>query len=164
MGRQRPTSVTNAIRTQVAVIVVSGLTALLTVFRRDELVLAWAEGNPTARGVVEEGGLSALYESEIALPAFAPVAIVFFVTFALLAAVLLVFFRAGHPSARWSLTALAVFLLLSMVALYRQDPPALFLVLAAISAVLNLLLLRLLWHSDTSAYLRGAELAEQREG
>ncbi len=163
MGRQRPASVTNAIRTQGAVIVVSGLTTLLTAFRRDDLILAWAEGNRTARGEVDQGGLEALYDSEIALPAFTPVAVVFFLTFALLAAVLLVFFSAGHHSARVSLTVLALFLLLSMVALYRQDPPVLFTVLAAVSAVLNVVLVWFLWQPDTSAFLRGADLTEHIE-
>ena len=60
MGLQRPASVTNAIRVQMALVAVSGLTTLLTVLQRDDLIVAWAEGNPTARSVLEEGGLDAL--------------------------------------------------------------------------------------------------------
>ena len=87
-------------------------------------------------------------------------AVVLFITFALLAAVLVVFFRDGHPSARLVLTGLAVFFLFAMVVMYRQDPPVLFVVLAAVSAVLDVVLVYFLWHRDTNEFLRGAELAE----
>ena len=163
MGRQRPASVTNAIRAQAALVAVSGLTTLLTAFQRDELVLAWAERHPTAKAILAEGGLPALYDSALAPPAFVPVAIVSFFTFALLAAVLVMFFLGGHHSARVSLTGLAVFFLLAMVVMYRQDPPVLFVALAAVSAVLDVVLVWFLWHPDTNAFLRGAELAAHRE-
>lgn len=162
MGRQLPTSVTGAIRVQVGLIVVTGLTTVLTVVQRDELTVAWAQRHPFARAILEEGGLQALRENSISPPAFVPVAIVSFVVFALLAAVLLAFFASGHNSARISLTALAGFFLLAMVVVYRQDPPVLFVVLLAVSAVLDVLLLVLLWHRDTNAFLRGAGLAARR--
>jgi hypothetical protein len=87
------------------------------------------------------------------------VAVVLFITFALLAAVLVVFFRGGHGSARVALTVLAGLLLLAMVAVLRLDPPVLFVVLAVISALLDLVLVYFLWHKDTSEFLRGAALA-----
>ena len=162
MGRQQPAAVTNAIRVQMALVAVSGLTTLLTVIQRDELIVAWAEGNPTARPILDEGGLNALEESSINIPAFAPVAIVSFVTFALLAAVLVALFRHGHNSARVSLTVLAVFFLFAMLAVYRLDPPPLFVVFAAVSAVLDVVLVYFLWHRDTTAFLRGSALASGR--
>ena len=143
MGRQRPASVSNAIRAQAALVVVSGLTTLITLVQRDQLVEAWAAGKPTGAQP----------------PAFGPVAVVLFLTFALLVGVLVMFFREGHPSARWSLTGVAVFYLFTMVVVYRLDPPGLFLTLAAVSAVLDVAVLYFLWHKDTTAYLRGAELA-----
>ena len=143
MGRQRPDSVTNAIRAQVAVVLVGCVTTVLTVLQRDALVDRWATSQPPGAQP----------------PAVAPVAVVLFVTFALLVAVLVVFFDAGHPSARLSLTGVAVFYLVAMLAVYRLDPPALFVVLAVVSSLLDLVLLWFLWQRDTTAYLRGAGLA-----
>ncbi len=146
MGRQQPAAVTNAIGAQMALIGVSGLTTLVTALQRDELVAAWAARQPDG----------------ITPPAFVPVAIVLFITYALLAAVLVAFFRGGHPSARVSLTVLAAFFLFTMLVLYRQDPPGLFVALAAVSAVLDVVLIFFLWHRDTGAFLRAAGIAAQR--
>jgi hypothetical protein len=145
MGRQQPGSVTNAIRVQAGLVLVSGVITLLTAVQRDELVAAWSARNPTADP-----------------PAFVPVAVVLFVTFALLAAVLVAFFLAGHHSARVALALLAAFSLFTMVVIYRQDPPTSFVVLAAVSSVLDVVLLALLWHRDTNAFLRGAAIAARR--
>lgn len=143
MGRQRPASVTNAIRAQAALVLVSGLTTVLVVVRREELTRVWNAGQPAGTQP----------------PAFAPVAIVLFFTFALLAGILVIFFRDGHPSARYSLSGLAVFHLFSMLVLCFQGPPVLFVVLSALSAVLGLVLIFFLWHRDTTDFLRGVELA-----
>lgn len=143
MGRQRPASVTSAIRTQFALIGVGAVTTLLTVVQEDELVRIWLSRHPTG----------------IEPPVFVPVAVVLFFTFALLAAVLVVFFRGGHGSARVALTVLAGFILLAMIAVLRLDPPVLFVALAVLSALLDLVLVFFLWHKDTSEFLRGAALA-----
>lgn len=143
MGRQRPASATNAIWAQAALVLVSAMTTVLSVVQRDELTRVWSAGQP-------EGTQP---------PAFAPVAIVLFCTFALLAWILVVFFRDGHPSARYALTGLAVFYLFSMLVLSLQGPPVLFVVLSAVSAVIGLVQLFFLWHRDTTAFLRGVELA-----
>jgi hypothetical protein len=71
----------------------------------------------------------------------------------------MVFFRAGHGSARVALTVLAGFVLLAMIAVLRLDPPVLFIVLVVLSALLDLVLLFFLWRKDTSEFLRGAALA-----
>ena len=146
MGRQRPASVTNAIRAQAALVLVSALTTVLTVVQREELTRVWQSGEP-------EGTQP---------PAFVPVAIVLFFTFALLAGILVIFFRDGHPSARHALGGLAVFHLFSMLVFCLQGPPVLFVVTSVVSAVLCLVLLVLLWHRDTSAFLRGVELASRQ--
>jgi hypothetical protein len=148
MDRQLPRSVTNAIRAQAALVVASGVTTLLTILQRDELITSW----------------SARHSPGTEAPAFVPVAIVAFVTYALLAALLLVFFREGHPSARLSLTGLAAFFLFTMVVVYRLHPPVEFLVLAALSAVLDLVVLYFLWHRDTNAFIRGVALADELDG
>ena len=146
MGRQRPASMTNATRVQAALVLVSGLTTVLTVLRRDELARAWESS--------EAAGTHP--------PAFTPVAVVLFFTYALLAGILVVFFREGHSSARHSLAGLTVFYLFSMLVLCLQGPPVVFVVLAVVSAVLGLVLIVLLWHRDTSAFLRGTELASHQ--
>ncbi|HEX5862432.1 MAG TPA: hypothetical protein VFY58_11345 [Nocardioides sp.] len=143
MGRQRPGSMERAIRAQLALVGVAGLTTLLVVLQREELVRSWSARHPTG----------------IDPPAFVPVAVVLFITFGLLAAVLVVFFRAGHGSARQALTALAALFLVSMFAVFRLDPPLLFAVMAVVSALLDLVVLYFLWHRDTSEFLRGAALA-----
>jgi O-antigen/teichoic acid export membrane protein len=145
MGRQRPGSVTSAIRAQLALVGVGALTTLLTAIQADELARSWASRRPVG----------------IDPPAFVPVAVVLFITFALLAAVLVVFFRGGHGSARVALTVLAGFFLLAMIAILRLDPPVLFVVLAVVSALLDLVLLYFLWHKDTNEFLRGAALASR---
>jgi O-antigen ligase len=139
MGRQRPGSVTSAIRAQMALVGVAGVTTLLTIVQHDELVRTNRPGIDPLKVV--------------------PVAVVLFITFALLAAVLVVFFRGGHGTARVALTVLAGLLLLAMIAVLRLDPPILFVVLAMICALLDLVLVYFLWHRDTSEFLRGAALA-----
>jgi hypothetical protein len=143
MGRQRPGAVNSAIRAQLALVGVAGLATLLTIVERDELVRVWTDRHPTG----------------IDPPDFVPVAIVLFITFGLLAAVLMVFFRAGHGSARVALTVLAGLFLLATIAVLRLDPPVLFIVLAVLSGLLDLVLLFFLWRKDTSEFLRGAALA-----
>lgn len=147
MGRQLPASVTWAVRVQVALVLMSGVITVLTVVRRDELVAAW-----DARQV-----------ADIEAPAFVPVAIVLFVTFALLAAVLTVFFREGNPAGQVSLAGLALFFLFTMFVLVRQGPPVEFVVAAVAAGLLDLVLLFFLFHRDTHAFVRGAELAEIAE-
>lgn len=147
MGRQLPRSVTRAVQTQAALVVVSGLITVLTAIQREEL----------------EAAFVARESPDIDVPAFVPVAVVLWVTFALLAAVLVVFFRGGHPSARLSLTGLAAFFLFTMLVMYRQDPPGLFDVLAAVAAVLDVVLIYFLWHRETNEFMRGARLADYLE-
>jgi hypothetical protein len=159
MSRQQPGSVTNATRALVGLVALSGVTALLTIVFRDDLVRSWADGNDAAREILEQGGLDALDESSLHVPAFVPVAIVLFIVFAGLVGVLLMFFRDGHEWARLSLSVLVLFTALASLSSLRTDPPTVFLVVSAVSIALDLALLVLLWHRDTSAYLRGAWLA-----
>ncbi|MCW2842459.1 MAG: hypothetical protein JWN22_375 [Nocardioides sp.] len=152
MSRQQPGSVTNAIRVLVGLVVLSGLTALLTVIFRAELVRSWAEGNETE-----------IATSSLSPPAFVPVAIVLFVVFACLAGVLIMFFRDGHGWARVSLSGLVVFTALASLAGLRTSPPPLFLALSVLTILMDLLLLVFLWHRDSGTYLRGAWLAAHPE-
>jgi hypothetical protein len=149
MKRQQPRSVTNAVWFLVGLVVLSGLTALLTVLLRDELVRSWTLGHPDT-GTVQP-------------PQFIPVAIVLFFVFAALAGVLLMFLLDGHSWARVALTGFALFLAVTTLAGLRADPPPLFLVVSALAVVLEVGLLACLWHRDTGAYIRGAWLASHPE-
>ncbi|QZY27977.1 hypothetical protein [Nocardioides coralli] len=163
MGRQRPSSVSNAVRVQWLLVALSAFATLLTVLLRDDLLRAWVESNATARAIVEEGGLEALRDSVISVPAFVPVAVVSFLVYALLAWVLAVLFREGHGWARWSLVALAASHLFGAYVVYRADPPTPFLSLVVLAAVLDLALAWFLVQRDTAEWVRGAALADQHD-
>jgi len=154
MGRQRPGSVTNAIRVQAVLVVVSALGTAMVVVLRDDLVRAWAE---------TQGGLDAVRQSQLPPPAFVPVAVVSFVVYALLVWVIASLFGKGHRWARYALGATSVSFVFAMLVIYRADPPAAMLVMAAVGVALNGLLLWLLASRDTAEFIRGAQLAEERE-
>lgn len=155
MGRQRPGSVTNAVRLQTVLVGVSALATLMVVLLQEDLVRTWAESH---------GGLDAVRQSQIPQPAFVPVAVVTFIVYALLVWVLASLFGKGHRWARFALAATSVSFMFSMLVIYRADPPASLLVLAMVGAVLNGVLLWLLASRDTGEFIRGAQLAgEQRE-
>lgn len=162
MGRQRPRSVSNAVRAQWALVAVSGVATLLTVLMRDDLLRAWVDSNPTARAIVADGGMAALRESAISVPAFVPVAVVSFLVYALLAWVLAVLFHQGHGWARWSLVALAASFLFGAYVIFRTGLPTPFLVFGAVAVLLDLLVVAFLLHPDTAEWIRGAELAEEQ--
>ena len=149
-----PASVTRAIWLLRAVVAWAGLTALLTYVFSDQLVRAWAEGNQTARAILQERGLDALKESSINIPRFVPVAFVLFVVFAAMAGVLVVFFRAGHGWARMALTLMVVFMVFSTAAGLWRDPPGFFVGLSAVALLLSAGLLFYLCHKDTTTYLK----------
>lgn len=161
MRRQRPDSLTNAIRTVVSLVLLTGLGAVLTAVFRDRLVRSWAEGHRTAREMLAEGGIGAFDGSSVTPPAFVPVAIVLFIVFAALTGVLVVFLIEGHNWARLSLSALVLFLGFGTLAGMQSGPPLLFVVLAWISLVLDAVLLFFLWRRDTSAYMHGSWLGAQ---
>lgn len=142
MTRQQPRSVSGATWFLAGLVALSGLTALLTVVYRGDLVRAWQSGHPDATALQP--------------PAFVPVAIVLFVVFALLAGVLVSFLRGGHAWARLALSGLGIFMAVVTLAGLRSDPPRLFLVLPVVWLVLDLALLVCLWLPATSAYVSGS--------
>ena len=154
MGRQRPSSVTNAIRVQAVLVVVSALGTAMVAVLRDDLVRAWAQS---------QGGLDAVRQSQLSPPAFVPVAVVSFIVYALLVWVIASLFGKGHAWARFALASTAAAFVFAMLVIYRADPPASLLVLGAVGVALNAVLLWLLASRDTSEFIRGAHLAEERE-
>ena len=154
MGRQRPGSVTNAIRVQAALVGVSALGTGMVAVLRDDLVRAWAE---------DQGGLDAVRQSQLAAPAFVPVAVVSFIVYALLVWVIGSLFGKGHAWARYALGATAVSFVFVMLVIYRADPPTSLVALGVVGVALDVVLLWLLASRDTSEFIRGTHLAEERE-
>ena len=138
MSEERPASVRAVVWLLGGLIALTGMTALLTIFLKDELVDDWASGR------VDSGSVAA--------PAFVPVAVTMFVVVGSLAVVLLIFFLNRFPWARLVLTALLVVLGIAFVTTLRAGPPPLFLVLTAASLVLDVGVLFSLWRPDTTAY------------
>ncbi len=139
-----PGSVRHAIWMLRALVLVGAVTAVLVAAFRDELIASWSVGHPV--------------DSAIEPPAFVPVALVLFVVVAGLILVLVPFLRTAHPWARYSLAAIVASVLFATVAGLRTDPPVLFLVISALSVVVDLVILALLFHRDTNAFLRTPSL------
>ena len=159
MGRQWPGTVVNATRSLVALVVLMGLSTFLTIVLRDDLIESWAEGNPAAREILRDGGVEALKASSISLPAFVPVMVVMYIVVLGLVAVLWVFFREGYEWARVSLAVVGLFVGLSAgLIAFRESPPAVFVILCAVTLVLDVVFIGLLFHPDTTEFVRGAWL------
>ncbi len=151
--REKPGSITNAVRSLLALVVVSGVAVLLTWLQNDEIILAWAQGNPSAQEILSAGGMTALRDSAI-VPKFVPLAVVSFIVFVVLVLVLGAFLVAGHGWSRLVLTGTSFFGLLVSVLGLNHNLPTAFFIVSALFLVLCLLLLFFLWRKDTSTYLR----------
>lgn len=153
MVGQAPASMTRAIWLLRIVVAWSGLTALLTVFFRDDLIRSWAEGNSAAKAILDKGGIEAVKESSLNVPDFVTVAIVLFVVFAAMAGVLVAFLRGGHGWARVVLTTMVLFMGFSTIVSLGRDLPALFAASSVVALALSAGLLFFLWHKESTAYL-----------
>ena len=153
MARDVPGSVVNAVRVLGLIVATSGVITLLIWLMRDDVLLAWAEGNQGAQSILAEGGVDALRASPSA-PGFVALAIVAFVGFALLAIVLGSFLLGGHGWTRLVLTATAgVGVLVGAICL-DNHLPVIFVVLSALVILEGLVLSYFLWRRETTAYLR----------
>ncbi len=163
MGRQRPRAVTNALRVQWAIVAVGTVSAVLAVVRREDLLMSWIASNPNAQTYYDQGGMAALEQSSISIPAFVPVAVVSFIVYASLAWVIGALFSAGHRWARWSLLALAVSLLFASYVVAQASLPTVFVVLGALAVGLDLVLVWFLLQRDAGEWVRAAGLAEEHQ-
>ena len=144
---ERPGSVVAAIWSLGALIAVSGLSAVLTVvFEQDLIDSLVAPTCPTPARSSRRPSC--------------PVAIVMFVVVAMLAFVLVAFFRAGFGWARVVLTAMVLLLAVGSVVIMQAGPPALFWILSAVSLVLEIVVVACLWHRDTGAFLAAGPEAD----
>ena len=127
---------------------------------QDALIESWAEGNPGASEILDEGGIEALKASSIALPAFVPVVVVMFIVLLGLLAVLRVFLREGYEWARLSLAAVALLIgLAAGLIAFRESPPLVFVVICVVALVVDVAFLVFLAHPDTTEFIRGSWLA-----
>ena len=138
MSRQRPGSVTVVIWLLWALVALTGLSALLSVVFKDDLVASWASSTSSS-GSVEP-------------PSFVPVALTLFLVLALLAGVLVMLFREGLNWARIALTGLVVLMAVSTLARLRVHAPTLFQLLSVVALVLDVTTVAFLWHKDTRAF------------
>lgn len=145
MSPQRPATVTASMWLTVGMLAVSGISALLTLVYKDELLSSWREGRDDSSSVQQ--------------PAFVAVALVMFVVVAMFVGVLLMFFRDGHNWARMLLGALVVLLVVALIGILRTQPPALFVALCVLTILLNLATLGCLLHKDTRAWFAAAATA-----
>jgi hypothetical protein len=155
MSEEQPASLTWALRALAAVVALGLLTTVLMVVLRDELIRSWAEGRRDLRRVLNTQGLDGIKNGEVHVPAFVPVAVVMFVVVALLIWVLAMFVRSGYKWARLAVTVTLVFLAVGTIGALRTGAPTVFMVLSIASFPLEAAAIYLLWHKDTSAYLRG---------
>ena len=153
MSREMPGSVLNSLRVLALLVATSGVITLLTWVMSDDILMTWAEGNPTAQEILAQGGIEALRADQIS-PGFVALAVVAFVGFALLSMVLGAFLAGGFGWARWVLTATAFTGALVVTVCLKNQMPTIFVVLSVLLVLLGALLLVLLWRKDTTAYLR----------
>ena len=138
MGQQRSVVVTGAIWLTAGAVGLAGLATLFTIVFKDELVDDWAADR------VDVGS--------VAPPAFVPVAVTMFLVVAMLAFVVLAFFRQGYEWARVLLSLIALVLALATLAVLQTSPPTLFLVVAIVSLVVDVAAVVALWHKDTRLF------------
>jgi len=153
MARDLPGSVVNSMRVLGLIVATSGVITVLIWLMRDEVIIGWAEGNPSAQEILAQGGIEQLRESPI-VPGFVALSIVAFVGFALLVLVLGSFFVGGHGWTRPVLTATAGVGVLVGVVCLDSHLPAIFVVLSALVIVEGLVFVFFLWQRETTAYLR----------
>src|SRR6478609_4450824 len=152
MARDLPGSVVNSMRVLGLIVATSGVITLLIWLMRDDVILGWAKGNPSAQEILSQGGIELLRDSPI-VPGFVALSVVAFVGFALLVLVLGSFFG-GYGWTRPVLTATAgVGVLVGVVGL-DNNLPVIFVVLSALVIVEGLVLSFFLWQRETTAYLR----------
>ena len=151
--REMPRSITNAVRSVGALIVVSAAAVLVTWLQIEEVIRSWAKGNSSAQEILVSGGMVTLRDSLI-VPKFVPLALVSFVVFAVLLGVLTAFLVDGHGWSRLVLTATSLFGVLVSGLGLNHDLPTALVVVSALFLGLCLALIFFLWRKDSSVYLR----------
>ena len=154
MTTPRPRAVDLATGLLLGLLGLAAVTVLLTIVRRDDLILNWAQGHREAREIVARQGLAYLKaEQPIAIPQFVPVAIVLAVVVACIVGVLLALFRIGLAWARWSLAGLILVVAICTGAGIRVGAPTAFEVLLWASLALDVAILVTLFRPSVHAFV-----------
>lgn len=175
---RRPVSLVWALRLLGVLVAFGALVALLMVIRSDELVRSWAEGNASAKRILDRYGLEFLKHppahwpgttteyTGARAPHFIAPAITLFGVLAGLVGVLAVFLRTGFEWARVCLTVIIFFAAVASVGGIRTDPPFLFVLLAIVAIALGVAVIALMWLPATTRYIHpraAEEIADLRE-
>lgn len=144
----RPATLTRSLWAHAALVALGVAATVLVRLLRDDLVVTWAQGG--------SGRLAALEAGDIDAPAFVPVAVVLCVVVVSLIWVLCSFVGHGYGWARLVLTGTVVFVAVATIAGIRTAPPTTFVVIGLVSFVIEAVALGLLWHRDTTAWIRGS--------
>jgi hypothetical protein len=154
---ERPASLTWALRLIGVLVLFAGVVVLLMVLRNDDLIRAWAQGNPSAKRVLETEGIEALKhpatDNRVRAPHFIAPAVTLYGVLVGLIWVLSVFLRNGFEWARICLTVLLLFTAVASVGGILTGPPALFVVLTVIAIAIGVSALVLAWMPDTTRYI-----------
>jgi hypothetical protein len=154
VDRRLPASVALAIRAAWGLVAIGGLTVVLMAVFYDSVIGSWARRHDGAREAYAQGGRLGLERAGLVPPAFLPVGATMFVVAAMLVWVLTVFFREGHRWGQLGLSGLVLATVFASVALgFVLHPPAVFVLIALVSLVLEAIAAVCLWHRDTLEYL-----------
>jgi hypothetical protein len=154
VDRRLPASVGLAIRAAWSLVGVIGLTVALIAVFHDSVVGSWARRHEGAREAFAQGGRLGLERAGFVPPAFLPVGATMFVVTAMLVWVLTVFFREGHRWGQLGLSGLVLAAVFASVVLgFVLHPPAVFVLIALVSLVIEVGAAVCLWHRDTLGYL-----------
>lgn len=173
-----PPSLVWALRVLGVLVGFGAIVAVLMVIRSDELIRAWANGNPSAQRILERYGLEFLKHpptywpgthtdyTGARAPHFVAPAITLFVVLASLVGVIAIFLRNGFEWARVCLTMIIFFASVASIGGIRTDPPFLFVILAIVAIALGTAAAVLMWLPPSTRYIHPHardELVELRE-
>jgi hypothetical protein len=154
--RALPRSVHLAIRAGWVLVAVMVVCVVLMWIFDDAMVGAWAAHHEGAGEAFQQGGRLGLERAGFAPPSFLPVAATMVVVGAMILWVLSIFLRLGYRWGQLGLCALLVGCVYASIALgFVLSPPAVFVVLAVASLLVEGVALACLWHRDTRAHVRG---------
>lgn len=152
-----PREMSWAIRMIIGLIVFSAVVVVVMVLRSDDLIRAWAEGNASAKRILETEGLDALInppnDNRVSAPAFIAPAITLFGVMASMLGVLAVFLRNGFEWARITITFLVFISAVASVGGILTGPPVVISVLTGIAIAIAAALLVVMWLPANTRYI-----------
>lgn len=152
----RPASLQWSLRLLGGLVLFGGVVVVVMVVRHDDLIRAWAQGNPSARLVLQTQGIDALKdvpEGKTQPPAFITPAIVLYVTLTLLFWVLSRFLKNGFELARMAISAMLLVVIICAIGGALTGPPPLFVGATVVGIAIALACGVLMWLPSSSRYI-----------